>query len=314
MRSMGSEEIKNTLASLVAGDIDITEKTLEIYSRDASLFEIKPKVVVFPKNSADVQAVVKWVAENKEKNPELSVTARSAGTDMSGGAINDSIILNFTRYMNAMHGIVDEVGVVEPGCYYRDFEKETLKQHLFMPAYTASREICAVGGMVANNSGGENTVKYGKTENFIHHLRVVFADGKEYLVKPIGKRELEAKCAQDDFEGKVYRDISALIFENKDRLREAKPNVSKNSAGYYLWNVWDEGSETFDLCRLIVGSQGTLGIVTEIGFKLVSKPPYGSLLAIFMPSLDHLPEVVNEIMAFKPDSFETYDDYSLKLA
>jgi FAD/FMN-containing dehydrogenase len=311
---MTSSELQITLGGIISGDVLSDAKTLETYSHDASLFEIMPSVVVFPKNSADVQKIVRWVNANKKDHPELSITARSAGTDMSGGAVNNSIILDFTRYMNTFHGIVDSVAIVEPGCYYRDFEKETLKENLFMPAYTASREICAVGGMVANNSGGENTVKYGKVENFIHHLRVVFTDGNEYVIKPIGKRELDAKASQDTFEGVLYKKISQLIFDNKDKIMSAKPNVTKNSAGYYLWNVWDEGSQTFDLCRLIVGSQGTLGIITEIGFKLVPKPKYSSLLAIFMPSLDHLPEIVNEVMVYKPDSFETYDDYSLKLA
>src|ERR1700690_1747534 len=149
---MTSAEIKLSITPLIAGDIEIDAQTLETYSHDASLFEVKPQAVIFPKNSKDVQAVVKWVEENKKQNPSLSITARSAGTDMSGGAVNNSIILDFTRYMNAFHGIVDTVGIVEPGCFYRDFEKETLKQNLFMPAYTASREICAVGGMAANNS------------------------------------------------------------------------------------------------------------------------------------------------------------------
>ncbi len=311
---MTSQEIKDALAPLLEGDIDIEEKTLTIYSRDASLFEIKPQVVIFPKHARDVGAIVKWVGENKEKDPTLSITARSGGTDMSGGAINNSIILDFTRYMNAIVSVKDKVAVVQPGCYYRDFEKETLKQNWLMPSYTASREICAVGGMVANNAGGENTVKYGKVEQFIDHLKVVFTDGNEYLVKPLTKAELEAKVAENNFEGSLYQKIWQLIGEHKEKIMSAKPNVSKNSAGYYLWNVWDEKTQTFDLCRLIVGSQGTLGVITEIGFKLVEKPAYGSLLAIFMPSLDHLPEIVNEVMVYKPDSFETYDDYSLKLA
>ena len=94
----------------------------------------------------------------------------------------------------------------------------------------------------------------------------------------------------------------------------AKPDVSKNSAGYYLWNVYDKNTGTFDVCQLIVGSQGTLGIVTEITFKIVPVEPYSNVLAIFLPSLDHISNLVKEIIPFKPDSLETYDDKSMKLA
>ena len=306
--------IFDTLKSSFKGDIDYSEKTLFTYSRDASLFEIKPKVVLFPKDTVDVQAVVKFVNENRKNDPTLSITARSAGTDMSGGAINASIILDFTRYMNEIIEITSEYGIVQPGCYYRNFEKETLKNKAIMPTYTASREICAVGGMVANNSGGEKSLKYGKTENYINSLKVVFTDGNEYVVKPITESELQEKISQNNFEGEIYKKIYEIIIKNYDIITKAKPNVSKNSSGYYLWNVYDKTTGIFDLCRLIVGSQGTLGIVTEINFKLVPIKPYSNILAVFMPEISHVSELVNEILPYGPESLESYDDYSMKLA
>jgi FAD/FMN-containing dehydrogenase len=304
----------DTIKNSFKGDIDEAPETLALYSHDASLFEIRPRIVMFPKDTADVQTVVKFVADNKAADPTLSITARSAGTDMSGGAIGSSIILDFTRFMHNIISVNDIEAVVQPGCFYRDLEKETLKRDRIMPAFTASKEICAVGGMVANNSGGEKTIKYGKVENYVKHLKVVFADGNEYEVRKLTKSELEAKIAQNNFEGEVYKKIYGLITSNQSLITSSKPDVSKNSAGYYIWNVWDEASQTFDIARVLVGSQGTLAIVTEITFSLVPVEPYCNVLAVFMPDIKNLAAIVGEILPYTPDSLESYDDYSMKLA
>jgi FAD/FMN-containing dehydrogenase len=311
---MESTQIKNELEKIIEGDVFVTDDVLEKYSTDASLFRIKPKAVVFPKTRDDIKKIVVWASEQKNIDQNLSITARSAGTDMSGGAVNDSIILDFTKYLNKIIEVNGDFAVAEPGCFYRDFEKETLKFGSWMPSYTASREICAIGGMVANNAGGENTIKHGKVENHIKYLKAILTDGKEYKFEKISKKELENKISQNDFEGQLYKNIYNLILQNKDEIKNAKPDVSKNSAGYYLWNVWDEEQETFDMTRVLVGSQGTLGIITEIAFNLTKKPKNSGLLAIFLKDLEILPRVVNEVMKYKPDSFESYDDYSLKLA
>ncbi len=233
---------------------------------------------------------------------------------MTGGSINTSIIIDFTRYMNVVGEVTDETGTVQPGCFYRNFEKETLKRQRIMPTYPASRDICAVGGMVANNSGGEKSIKYGKTANHIRKLKAVFTNGNEYEITRLTSTELKAKIASGGFEAEIHKKIWALIEANSEEIRKAKPDVSKNSSGYYLWDVYDKKTDTFDLCRLIVGSQGTLCILTEITFELVPVEPYSNMLVAFLPSLDHLSEMINEILPENPDSLESYDDYSMKLA
>jgi FAD/FMN-containing dehydrogenase len=311
----------DSLKPLFKGDIDLLEETLNAYSHDASLFEVRPEVVMFPKDKEDVKNLVKWVNQYNKNNvsnnpaqPALSITARAAGTCMSGGAIGNSIILDFTRYMNTIGEVTPEHAVAMPGCFYRDFDIATKKVGSFMPAFTASRDINAVGGMVGNNSGGEKSIKYGKTENYINSLDIVFSDGNEYTVKPLTKNEIEGKIKQNDFESNLYKKLFDLINLNYSEIKSAKPDVSKNAAGYYLWDVYDRETGKFDLCRLIVGSQGTLGIITSIDFRLVPFEPHTNILAVFLPSLNDTSKLVNEILPFKPDSLETYDDKSMFLA
>lgn len=325
------EEIK----SFFSGDVESAEEVLEKYSTDASLFKIKPQIVVFPKDSEDIKKLVKWVGEKKGEHPELSITARAAGTCMAGGPLNTSIILDTTRYMNKVLSVentekrqmtpmfpksvsVEVSGkvVVEPGCFYRDFEKIVAEKNLLLPSFTASKSINAVGGMVGNNSAGELTLRYGKTEDYVRELSMVFEDGEEYVIKPLKKYELESKMNQDNFEGKLYKKIFDLIEQNKDEINSAKPQVSKNSAGYTLWNIWNNSfsEEVFDLPKLVVGSQGTLGIVTKITFDLVEIPKASKLLVVFLNDLSILGDLVYELRSLNPQSIESYDDKTFGLA
>ncbi len=309
------------LVAIIKGEIAVDEAILRKYSTDASIFEVKPQVVVFPKNSEDVKNLVKFVAEKKEQHPDLSLTARSGGTDMTGGPLTESIVVEFDKYFNApplltkeggLGGEVAGTAVVQPGVYYRDFEKETLKHNLIFPSYPASKSICAVGGMIANNAGGEKTLRYGKTNQYVRRLKVVLQDGKEYELKKLDQLELEKKKAQDDFEGRIYRKVYELLEDDFDAIQRAKPQVSKNSAGYALWDVWDR--ENFDLTQLFVGSQGTLGMITEVELGLVEKEQYSRTLVVFLGEVSELTKFVRIALRYKPESLEAFDQNSLKLA
>ena len=304
--------MEETLRAIVKGDVATDEETLTKYSHDASLLEVKPKVVVFPKDSEDIQKLVHYVVENKSNDPSLSVTVRSAGTCMAGGSINESIIIDVMKYVGGVKSIEGKIATVLPGTFYRDFEPETLKHGLILPCYTASKNLCAIGGMIGNNAAGEKTLIYGKMENYIESLKVIFADGNEYQVKPLSKEELDVKIAQSDYEGTIYKKIWDLIQNNQEEIAKAKPTVSKNSAGYYIWNVWD--GKTFDLTKLIVGSQGTLGIVTEAKLRLVPVKKISKLFVVFLRDLKPLSDLVNEVLTLNPESIESYDDATMKLA
>ncbi len=328
-------ELSTEIKKFFQGDVEHTPEVLEKYSHDASLFSVRPTLVVFPKETSDVQKLVRFVEEKKKEYPELSITARAAGTCMAGGSLTHSIVLDTTRYMNHILSIdtvapydmvpvfapekkikISGEAIVEPGVYYRDFEKEAAKKNLLLPSFTASKSINALGGMVGNNSGGELTLEYGKTEEYVAELSIVLSDGNEYIVKPLSQKELTEKVSLGGFEGKLYANLQALLTRERAAISAARPKVSKNSAGYTLWNVIHSNGteEVFDLPKLVVGSQGTLGIVTKIKLRLVTPKPVSGMAVVFMHSLEALGEIVNAAKAPNLETVEAYDDKTITLA
>ena len=298
------------LRALLHGEVYDDAAARISVSHDASIFEIKPRLVIAPRDTGDIQRLVSVILS---KFGELSITPRSGATDMTGGPLTESVVLDIAKHFNRTISVSnDGRAIVQPGVFYRDFEKETLKKGWLLPSYPASRDICTIGGMVANNSGGEKSLTYGKTIEYIQSLVVVLADGNQYELAPLSRSELDKKIRQNDFEGDLYRRLFKLFSERQKEISESRPRVSKNSAGYQIWDVWD--GKTFNLAKLFVGSQGTLGIITEIKLRLIRPPHHRRMLVVFINDVKDLPNVVKHILPYRPESLEMYDDKTIKLA
>jgi len=311
------DALRDRLQSLIRGDAVDDARTRAQMSRDTSVFSLVPQVVVFPKDADDVSALVREIAAQKKAGVDISITGRSAGTDMSGGPLTRSVVAVFTKYMNKVLFVGNGFATTEPGAYYRDFEKATLANNRqILPSYPASREICAMGGIVNNNSGGERSLEYGKTENYIEEVEVVLSDGSRAVFKELSATELAHKKQQKDFEGEIYRKMDDLLTTHAAAIAAAKPKVSKNSAGYALWNIKDESKGTFNLARLVCGAQGTLSLMTKAKLRLVKDQPNRSMLVAFLSEKDmaKLPEIVAAVLPHNPESFESFDKHTLSLA
>lgn len=316
-------------------------ETLEENAVDASIFRMVPKGVFVPENREDILNFVREIIKIKKEQIEklqdinheeknsvksdlkdnkinnISITSRSAGTCMSGGSLTDEYIISFTENINKIISFDKDKKeiVVEPGIFYRDFDKETMKANLIMPSYPASRELCAIGGMVGNNAAGEKTLKYGKTEKYIEEIQMICADGNEYNFKEFVGDDLDNILENDKtFFGDLHRDIFNIIKENKLEIEKNKPTVTKNSSGYYLWNVYDEKTHSMNLSKMIVGSQGTFGVITQIKFKLVEYVEESKMAVIFLKDTKDMPLVVDKISPLLPESFEVFDDHTFKIA
>src|SRR5690606_20237331 len=240
--------------------------------------------------------------------PSLARTPRSAATDMSGGAIGSSLVLDMTKHFNQLKRVTKNILHTHPGVYMRDIDPVLDEKGVMLGCVPASRALCTIGGIVGNNAGGEQSLRYGNAEESVAELKVVFADGNEYTVKPITKRELDIKIEKGDFEGELYRKVYELIENNYDLIRNARPKVNKNSMGYNLWSVWDRDTGIFDMTHLISGSQGTLGVITDIKMKLHHKPDHSGLLVLYLPNLNQLGDVIATVMEHQPATFEGFDD------
>lgn len=311
-------DVAGDLRTIIKGDISILDSDREKAARDTSLFYVKPRIVVYPKSKEDIAKLVAYVHAKKTKDIDqgvpLSLTMRAAGTCMTGGPLSESIVVDTMRYMNHVFSVTDTEAITEPGVYYSDFEKKTLVHGWLLPSYPASRDLAAIGGIVSNNSGGEKTLTYGKTEKYVRSLRVVFANGEEDVLEPLHAEKLIAKCEEQTESGRIHREIFALVKDNYDVLQQAKPTVTKNSSGYYLWNVYDKESGVFDLSQLIVGSQGTLACVTEATLSGIAPKKHSRMLVMFLPATTQLGEIIPRLLKHTPETIESYDDHTFKIA
>lgn len=282
-------------------------------SHDASIYEITPEVVVHPKNTADVERLVRCIRDTKELHPTLALTPRSAGTDMSGAAIGSSVVIEMTPHFHHIERLEKTLLHTQPGVFMRDIDPVLAKEGQQLGFVPASRALCTIGGMVANNSGGEQSLRYGNADRWVREIEVVLSDGKAHRFKALTKKQLNKKMAEDSYEGRLYKTLYELIEANYDTIKNARPHVNKNSAGYNLWDVWNRETGIFNLCPLFAGSQGTLGVITDLVIETVPKAVHTGMLLVYLPSIKKLGTIIDTVMRHQPSAFEGFDDITFNL-
>lgn len=307
------ELLVRALEKQIKGGVLTDPHSRQRVSHDASIYELVPDVVVEPIDITDIEKLVAFVQKNKAAYPKLSITPRSGGTDMTGGAIGSSIVLDMTTHFNTIGDLKKNILQVQPGAYLRDIDPLLSAKDLQLGCAPASRYLCTIGGVVANNAGGEQSLRYGNADRSVRQLSVVLDDGNTYIVKPLAKWQLDRKMAEKTYEGALYRQVFQLVEKHYDLIKNARPRVNKNSMGYNLWNVWDRDTGIFDMTQLFTGSQGTLGVITDVTIEAVPKPVYSGLLLAYLPSIKHLGEIIAKVMEHNPATFEGFDDITFNL-
>jgi FAD/FMN-containing dehydrogenase len=303
-------KVAHYLQEHLIGEVMTGNDARRYFSTDASIFSVVPSLIVYPRGENDIRKTARFTWQLAERGRVIPMTARGGGTDQGGAAIGSGIILSFPAHMNRILEFDSKTGtvLVEPGINYGKLQQTLHTHNRFLPPFPASLEYCTVGGAVANNASGEKTFKYGSTRDFVKKLRVVLANGEVIETKRLSKRELNKKLGLATFEGEIYRALDALIEENKNILKNMQPNVTKNSAGYAIDKVKAKDG-SFDLTPLIVGSQGTLGIVTEITVDTEIHNPNTTLVAAMFDDMKVAEQVLAELRKLSelPSAMELVD-------
>ena len=289
------------------GEVAYDSTTREFFSTDGGIFKVTPKLVIYPHNEKDVIETLRFNHNLVPKNRALPITARGKGTDQCGASLSEGISMVFPAHMRRMISMNKETITVQPGMIFSHLESILNSHGRFLPPYPASMDFCSVGGALANNSSGEKTLKYGPMRNYVAGLRAVLHNGDVIETFRLNKKELKQKKKQGDLEGELYTRIDDLIENNRALIEKARPGVSKNSAGYNLWDIKGKDG-SFDMSQLLVGSQSTLGIITEAMLYHIPYNKNTTLLVGYFDSVKKLQEAVLEIAPLHPSALELVDD------
>jgi FAD/FMN-containing dehydrogenase/Fe-S oxidoreductase len=299
--------LRRELESAIEGDVRFDEVTRALYSTDASVYQLPPIGVVAVRSRADV---VRTVAACRRHRCPL--TMRGGGTSQAGQAIGSGLIVDTSKYFNRLLEVnVDERWArVEPGIVLDELNAAVGRHGLrFAPDIsTASR--ATVGGMMANNSAGARSVLYGKTIDHVLEQHVVLSDGSIAWLRALDADALAAICAGDSLEAACYRETRRIVRASVPEIDRRYPRVLRRVGGYNLDAFVDE-SQPFSLAKLMVGSEGTLGIVVEAKVNLVPLPRAKVVLAIQFEDLLDALEATPAILAHRPSAVEVMDRFIL---
>jgi FAD/FMN-containing dehydrogenase/Fe-S oxidoreductase len=289
------------LKSALAGEVHAGPVHRSLYSTDASIYQIMPQAVVMPASKEDVINTVKIAARHK-----IPLAARGGGSGLAGESLCRGIVIDFPPHMNRVLSFDRVLGriKVEPGLVFEDLNRHLAGTPWIFGPNPASGNRCTLGGMIANNSTGAYSLKYGFTADYLEDLEVVLADGTQVTLKP--RPEAEARAVP--FLGQTVD----LIKNNQALIAQYTPKVKRNTAGYLLPDVWKDGM--VDFTRLICGSECTLAVVVSATLRLSPRPKHKGMVVLQFTDLLDACRTVPRALESKPMAVEIMDRMLLDFA
>jgi FAD/FMN-containing dehydrogenase/Fe-S oxidoreductase len=292
-----------------------------LYATDASLYEVPPLGVVVPRSMDDLALALKLAAEEA-----LPVLPRGGATSLSGQTVGPAIVIDVSKHLNRI-GIVDRdrgVVFVEPGVVLDQLGEHLKPLGLMFAPDVSTSDRATIGGMIGNNSAGARSLRYGKTVDHVERLDVLLDDGASAHFEPLDTAALDRVLQGKDRVAGLHRTVRDVVARHEPAIREHFPRILRRVSGYNLDEFvpglpvrpvgWPDEPFRYNLSRLIVGSEGTLALVTGAWLKVLPAPAYQGLVVLSFDSIRHALERLGEILETGPVSVEMLDRTILDLA
>jgi FAD/FMN-containing dehydrogenase/Fe-S oxidoreductase len=279
---------------------DMTSRAL--YATDASMYQILPKIIAIPKDEEDVADIFRFCIEN-----QISILPRGSATSLAGQTVNEGLVIDFTKYFDQVLQIDpdEQFAIVQPGVTRDQLNAACKKYGLHFAPDPATSSRATIGGMIANNSSGTKSILYGKTSDHVISTRVMAGDGFVLEFEDLDENGIQSKCDLDNSEGDIYRRFRSLIFVNANEIEKRFPKVMRRVSGYALDSF--HSTNTWNLSKIICGSEGSLGIILEAKVKLTPLPKVQNMVIIHYNDREKGIDTVAKIVTFGPAAVEVLD-------
>jgi FAD/FMN-containing dehydrogenase/Fe-S oxidoreductase len=307
------------LADELEGELYYDKRMRILYATDASAYREMPLAVAIPKSVDDIKKLIAFA--HKEKT---SLIPRTAGTSLAGQVVGNGIVVDVSKNFTQILELNKEEGWVrvQPGVV-RDELNMFLKPHgLFFGPETSTANRAMIGGMVGNNSCGSNSIVYRSTREHLLEVKALLSDGSEAEFKTLNIDEFHEKCEGDTLEANIYKTVRSLLsnYDNQVEIRKEFPkkSVERRNTGYAVDMLLETapftaGTEDFNFCKLIAGSEGTLAFLTEIKLNVVPLPPKeAGLLCVHFNTIDEALRANLIALKYHPSASELIDHYILE--
>ena len=283
--------------------------SIGMYATDASIYQVKPLVIVIPERESDVKKSIALANEYK-----ITILPRGGGTSLAGQSIGRSMILDFSKHINKIIEINEKERWVrvQPGMIRDELNKVLSPLNLHFAPDPATTSRANVGGMVGNNSSGMKSILYGKTVDHVLEARVLLADGIELQLKNLSLSEYDAEEKSGGRKGEIYSKFKSIVQQNADEVKKRFPKIMRRVGGYNLDEFVDH--EQWNLAKLITGSEGTLAITLELKLNLEPLPKFKTVCALHFDTFLNAIGTVSEILKYKPAAVEIIDETVIRMS